>query len=193
MLLHEEYILRHRLKVPIINYDSKSFVFLHRKSCLSDGLPDWRIFFCGWRSCENHPGNFEISYYQPVQYNHLSEYFAHIASKKKIFWDQYENYILGFVNDLRGEYLAAPVEDNHFMAWKILLYMCDSYLAKKMTKELSLLIERSIDPTLGYEERQRVLLRIERFLPEEVIDQWKHEVLVYASIGSRWLVNLINE
>jgi hypothetical protein len=152
------------------------------------------MFFCGWRSNENHPGNFEISYYQPKQYGYLSsECFVNIASKKKVFWDQYESYILDFVSDLRGEYLAAPVEDNYFMAWKILLYMCDLYLAKKMTKDLSLLIERSIDPTLSHEERQRVLLRIERFLPEEVIDQWKHEVLVYASIKSHWLVNLINE
>ena len=197
MRLHEEYLKRHNLDVPLVCYDHRSTVFLY-----GIDAPMWRIMSLAWRHPETwHPGFFEMSYCAPMHNGRASD--GHFSSglvqnlcrPRKWYWDTYEESLLKFVSEVQKEFRAIPHQDCKLASWQMFLYMCDARLASLRDRPLFFnRIEESLRSSDASERliaQGKVLHQLQGCMPE-VFDIWTHQVEPLTANYSEWLVELIN-
>lgn len=190
MQLHEEYIRRHRLAVPVVRADARSTVFL--RSVTSPY--DWKILIIRWMPCESHPGHYCIRVFSPV-HNGYRTHMLTCSVDQMVFWDNYEPFVLDFVKSCRPEFSAVPSEESILAAWQMFLLIFDSKLVL-MGQEFLTLVSRSIAPNLSIEERSTAVVAAKaqlRLLLPEVSEHLHHQIFPLADFYSDWLVRLIND
>ena len=189
MRLHEEYITRHSLDVPIVRYDKRSTVFLRSK----DSPCDWRIFSTHWNECDWHPGHFVIRHSYPCHDGYLRHLLKDL-SHDEVKWDKYEEHVLKFVEN-KGDFEPVPSEEKTIEVWKMFLYMYDSALSGVGSDLLSM-IGKSVNPELDYSEKLRAIstatlqLRMNHC---DIYDSLSHQVLPLENNYADWLVKLLDD
>lgn len=192
MSLHEEYIHRHKLDVPVVLYNHRSTVFLRNK----DAPQSWRILVLAWRDGGNHPGFFEVSYNEAIHNGHLmGKLVKDLIPNSTCFWDEYEACVLRMAQSIRkAGYSAVPTEETTLAAWQFFLIMYDSWLAETMDRSFFWLVEHTLRPDLPLEARHKACHVAQKQLTVDsrVNDLWHYQILPLAKHGSEWLVKLIN-
>jgi hypothetical protein len=187
MRLHEEYIERHKLNVPVVRYDKQSTVFLKNLDS------QWCIFCTRWHECEWHPGHFEIQYVQPRHDGCLNQLVDHIIAPRNVYWDEYEIHVLEFVCRLKGEgYQAIPFEDRHLATWQMFVTMHDSVLAK-MGYDFISLVGRSVSPSFSFGQRMEFMRAGRSQLKcnnSRLYDTLVRQVVPFSNNYAKWLVDL---
>ena len=184
MHLHEEYINRHKLDIPLVRYDSYTTVFL--ESCRPTAF--W-ILDIQWHSCHWHPGNFKIVLRKPLL-DSPERFENHFP--REVYWDEYEEYLLGLCQDLKGEFVAITKDESQWAAWHMFLLAYDSHLARLGSPTVEKIAD-SICPENTPGERSRLLLEamvaVKRKSPPlfERLEEYLR-IEQYAD----WLVELIN-
>lgn len=192
MRLHEEYILRHSLQVPIIRYDSRSNLFLKTK----DAPFKWSIFNIIWRPQSGRPGFYEFARMEPLHNGNGS--FRCYEKDKYVYWDQYEVEIAKVVNDYKERKLfPVPSRSRSLMAWEMFLYMYDGWLSERMDARFYQQVERSTMETLdinsrsiAYRSANRILS--EHYGSEKVVQTLNYQIMPMINGHSQWLENLFN-
>lgn len=191
MRLHEEYIARHDLDVPVVRYDKRSTVFLKSKSSPCQ----WRILSICWKECDWHPGHFDVRYTRPCHDGYVDALLEDLLVSRHLHWDVYESSILELVEDLKDDYRAITFEDREFAAWQFFLVMHDSALAAVGSEFLSL-VGRSLSQDLSLSQKT-TLIDVGKSLLERrnlsIYDSLVFQVMPLTENYAEWLVKLINE
>ena len=139
MLLQEEYLQRHKLKVPVISHVKKGAIFLH----VTKGYVMMKI---DWQDSERHPGSYVISYHSPIHDGYNRGTYWHNIPKveRELQWDEYQYY---FASWAKGD--LHPVSERKLVVltgWQIFILCADSALARLSDARLEKLIFASVDP-----------------------------------------------
>lgn len=189
MRLHEEYIKRHGLDIPVVQYERRSTIFLrsHQRESI-----EWRILAIQWIHVNRHPGYFEMSYVVPVHDGWREDLFRHIFRPKILYWDEYEATISKLVAEIvQDKFEAISNKDHVFALWQMFLYMHDSLIARHMPPEFYELVEDSVACSSSVSYEKAVDMLWEKI--PNLYNTLKSQVLPLAAIHSQWLENLIND
>lgn len=192
MRLHEEYIRRCELDIPIIRYDRRSNLFLKTTS-----VPfRWAIFNIVWRPQHNSPNVFEFTRMEPV-HNGLGAFHCQ-DTDRLVYWERYENEVCRIINDYK-ETGFQPVSNRYrsLMAWEMFLFMFDGWLAERMSPKFYQYVEKSITDTLDIHSRVAAFrsankILIDSYESERVVEMLTYQILPMANGHSQWLEDLIN-
>lgn len=189
MRLHEEYIKRHNLDIPIVRHDKVSTVFLKSK----ESPVCWRIINVRWNSCYWHPGKFHITFQKPI--HDFGNKLKNVSATKKCYWDEYESHLLKWSKKLRKDFSAIPEEDCDLSLWYMFLMMYDSKLAKTCLDIKSLILE-SIKPEHEKSTRKMFFSKAKSQLRErepDLFEAFRYSVQPLSENYADWLADLINE
>lgn len=185
MRLYKEYLSRHKINIPVVQYDRESLIFLRSKS---DPVI-WRIICFLWKHAEHHPGYFEYCCLAPV-HNGGSDCFDRIDIIP-LHWDEYERGVLKIVEEFRDNFRAISYDDHFISAWKMFLFTCDFKLSQTQIDHT--LIESSIRPDINNLEQLSKQQEVESLLESKISRVWRSQFIPLASIHSKWLEILINK
>ena len=186
MHLHEEYIKRHKLKLPLIRYDSKSAVILRSK----EEPVFWRIIDITWTPCHWHPGKFIIKTLAP---HHDNPRMVRIFPTKEIYWDQYEDQVLA-LRDLRLDFCAVTKTESPLAAWYVFLLMYDTYLVT-LSDQFKELVAGSVNSDSEMTARRFAAQKAQLLMCSENVglqDAYGAYMVTYRNYAD-WLVDLIND
>lgn len=193
MSLHEEYIQRHNLNVPVVLYNHRSTVFLRNK----DAPYNWRVLVFSWRDGGNHPSFFEITYSEAVHNGHeQGKLIKDLIPATICYADDYEAAVHRMVANVRNAgYYAFPPEEQILAAWHFFLKICDSWLASTMDQAFFWLVEHTLRSDLPVSARLKAcsVAQKQLWFDSRANDLWSYQILPLARYGSEWLVKLINE
>lgn len=193
MYLHEEYIRRNGLNIPVVLYNHRSRAFLRSK----DTPSKWRILAFYWHEPDRHPGYFEISFVEPVHNGHAGGKLIKDYMKPTMcYWDEYEYNVLKFVKYIQENgFEAIKPSEQILAAWQIFLIMYDSWLARHMDAGFFKLAGTSLDANLSLSRRMEAFeaAQSQLCIDKRTNDVWAFQLLPLAKSGSEWLVRLINE
>lgn len=191
MQLHEEYIRRHGLPVPVVRFDLSSRVLL---KC-SDITPRWRVVTIDWTQADRGPGYFEFQEFVP---NHngssLARYF-HVKNHRKIDVSEYEEFMWDWVVE-RHQHGVTAVPNRHEMelgTWEILLYICDSWFSEHASYSFYEDAEVSTTEGIGVRKRVEAYRRAFAALPKEVKDIFGNYLLPFTNDTSEWIQRLFKK
>lgn len=189
MFLHEEYIKRHNINIPVVLRVHRSCVFLKSKTS-SMG----RILTLSWRNSTRHPGYFEMNYFNVLHNGCEDDTLIHPIRFEDWKWPEYEFEILKMVEEIKQDYIAVNSQEVFLAAWFAFLIMCDSWLAKHMNPHFFTLVEASIQSNNDSQSRKIVAIEAIQQLPEKSYarDVWHMMMLPLATCESKWLIGLIN-
>ena len=192
MRLHEEYITRHRLEIPVIRFDSRSNLFLKTK----DAPFRWSIFNITWRPQSGRPGFFEFVRMEPIHDGHGA--FRCAERDKYVYWDQYDNEVTKIVKHYKENgYYAVQSKARSLMAWELFLFMFDGWLSEKMDASFYKQVEISTTTSLDVNTRMMAYRCAVRYLSERKdserqIEMLNYQIMPMISGHSQWLEQLIN-
>jgi hypothetical protein len=198
MNLHEEYILRNKLNVPIVQYDSSSCVLLKSKS----SPYTWLVLRIAWRDVANHPGYYIITtdHVNNACYNSCAYRLFHRLIEKSVYCEEYERVVLDFVDSIKETYSAVPGSEHYFSLWRMFFYAFDSVLIQEPKMIRPWMCTVLSDQT-SFKEKQAAcdFLRahFELKLSSEsagfsVYNDLFFNILTLSFDKSDWLVRLIN-
>lgn len=193
MRLHEEYIRRHNLPIPIIRYDSRSNLFLKTK----DAPFRWSIFGITWRPQSHRPGFYEFTRMEPLHNGNGT--FRCFEKDKCVYWDQYEKEITRVVVEYKEQgFHPTPSKERTLMAWEMFLYMYDGWLSERMDSKFYQNVERSTTASLDLNSRSisyRVAKKMlsDCYGSEKIIQILNYQVMPMVSGHSQWLEDLFND
>lgn len=193
MYLHEEYIARYNLDVPIIIFNHRSTVLLKSKT-----MPyKWRVLAFTWREPDRHPGFFELTYSEAVHNGYERGVLLMSVKPTESFnWDEYENAVLETVMRIKKTgFVGVKPEEQVLATWAIFLMMYDSWLAKNVNSSFFNLVELALSSEADLVSREKACLAAQKQLviDSKVNDVWSYQLLPLARYGSEWLVKLIND
>lgn len=192
MRLHEEYIRRHQLEIPIIRYDSRSNVFLKTKN----NPCRWGILSIIWRPQSGKPGFYEFVRIEPI-HNGIG---AFRATDKEVcvYWDEYDAEVERIVSQCRNDgFYAIPSRERGLMAWEMFLFMFDGWLADRMDRRFYQYVEQSTVASLDINTRAAALRNASRMLSDypgadRVLDLLNYQIMPMVNGHSQWLEDLVN-
>lgn len=190
--LHQEYIERHKLAVPVVLYNARSTAFIRSKN----EPYTWRVLVLAWRDVSRHPGFFEVSYNEAIHdgFNNSSGLIREIGHVN-CYWDVYEDYILRLAESIRASgFIAPPIAEQTLAAWGFFLYMFDSWLAATMDSNFFWLVEYTLRQDVSLNARLKAFHVAKKQLAAipEISKLLLYQILPLARSSSDWLVNLIN-
>lgn len=195
LALHEEYLKRNKLKIPIIHYRKKTDVFLVSKNSF-----DKRILSISWNEQERHPGFFQINYNNVIfdSCNHFSMFSSVLDEPIYLNWDQYESNILNLVSSIKSDGFMCIEERNKiFAAWEFFLHVSDTWLSKNLNKSFLVTVCLTLQKDLDFGIRENYINSCILFLKKEFNHMYEiwlyHFYNICKTKETDWLVKLINE
>lgn len=193
MRLHEEYIHRNNLDIPVILYDSRSNLFLKTK----DAPFRWSIFNISWKPQSGKPGFYEFTKMEPIHNGNGT--FRSFEKDKRVYWEQYEDEITSIIEDYKKQNFFPIVNrQRSLIAWEMFLYMYDGWLAERMDEKfyhqvlISIMNDLDINTrSIAYRIASRML--IDQYGSEKVVQTLNYQIMPMISGHSKWLEDLFDE
>ena len=184
MKLHEEYLARHGLKIPVVNYCTSGSLFLRGKGTTYP-YTFLKIF---WTENSRSPGNYVITHLRPIRdgFHKDSQIFSRISSIS-VYWDQYEDYLRAWAVNCSTE--SVPPENCLFAAWEMFVYIFDSWF-KNQSQSLKAVLFDTLDADNSYEARLRSYREICSYMAihtPTILKVWREEILIWVGCYSGWL------
>lgn len=192
MRLHEEYIFRKNLDIPVILYEKRSNVFLRSK----EDPYQWMIFNISWVDGRNAPGMFCISASNP-KHNGYEEnvFFSYVYAEKMVQWDDYSDFIVDYAKNIKKNWSVVSDKERNLALWQMFLQVYDGWIVKNTSHEFYQLVEESIRLDNDFHKRftafRNARTRLE-YCDEEIYHLFKYEIFPLVKGHSNWLEKLIN-
>lgn len=195
MYLHEEYIKRHNLEVPLVRYSEYVNLFLRTKDF------KWQVLSGEWREDDRHPGKYFFRWLRPKHNSYTErEWFEDIADFDPIYWDQYEDFIYKWIRSSRftrqsGFYAVEDEPEVSLTAWEIFLYTHDGWLARNVEDPAfsHLVMESTRRDKDCHERYGDYMLALEMIANEGIMDNFNCRISTYTWSYSNWLAKIIND
>jgi hypothetical protein len=183
MHLHEEYVKRHKLAVPLIRYDSQSVVLLRSK----EKPLFWRVIDITWSPCHWHPGKFVIKTWVP---RHDNSRMHRAFPTREVYWDEYEDRVLA-LRDMGNDFIAVTKKELPLATWYVFLMIYDTYLSR-LSEEFKEFVASSIDPDNTELRQAAQRAQVKMCLEDEALKSAYRSHMEIFRNYSDWLVALIN-
>lgn len=186
MRLHEEYIQRHKLDIPVVLRDSRSTLFLKTKNAPYR----WSIFGIVWRHKKHNPGFYQFSQMEPIR-NGLGAFNS--VDVNDVYWDQYETELFKIIDRYKGDgFFGVPKDHQILTAWEMFLYMYEDWLSRHMDFQFFRFVDQSTNTAFNLMMRFSAYENAVEMLSEHRNEVRDLEALLFNG-HSQWLENLINE
>lgn len=198
MHLHEEYIRRHGLPIPVVLYSQNSQLLVVQDKPMNIASR-WQVLSFEWTQPDWHPGRFVkrrlFPRYNswPADSHGYRYYFA--EDEHELRWEDYEEDVIRSIQMYKSESWR-PVTDDiecELASWEMVLYMCDGWLAQNCSDDFFALVEQSLDQTLSLYDRQMAFARALGDLPDDIRELMACYVYPIASNRSPWMTRLFDE
>lgn len=192
MQLHEEYIQRHKLDVPLIRYDQRSKILLRNHT-----PQNWRVLSFEWEYDFGHPGFWRCSIIEPIHSSYGKDRnWRQTLGPQSVYWDQYETFVKTLAKDFVGWKVSDSDMDRELFCWEVLLYTCDNWFTQNpigKNQRFLKYLSGSIDFSLPLEERwsnfQESLSMMEN---NSLSEFYSYNICNHLGSGSDWFAGLIN-
>jgi hypothetical protein len=185
MKLHEEYIARHGLKMPMINHCARGSLFFHPPDPTIYPYSFLKIF---WLENSRGPGSYAITHISPVHNGFYEEgKILNIISSKNLYWDQYEDYFINLITNPIGRPISSV--NSLFAAWEMFVYIFDSWF-KNQSQSIKSVLFHTLDKDNSYDIRIQNYNLICSYMAihsPTILKLWKEEILIWVSCYSDWL------
>ena len=196
MRLHEEYMNRIGLKVPVVLFEKSSEALLVSREP-RDGSFQWSRIVLDWVHNESwHPGHFIYSKYD---YRHdmssRSRYgLGEKTEQKELYWDEYEDFVINKMGDFREDFEVVAGKRRLIELARLTMTCCDRVIADviaggKMSKRFVTQIASVFDPDCDldsrYEAAELALEQMRTALPSNLSDGLAN--LMGRRFQSEWL------
>lgn len=186
----KEYILRNKIKVPVVCFKKKSCVVLKNKK-----NENFRILSITWRNQDYHPGFYDINYYEPIKNGLETTKLFHNLLSDIWHYEEYEDNLLDFCKTIKQEnFYCCSYSQQIFDAWKIFLDLAGSGLFKTYNFDFEqqfciLQSAKSLkDKKHHFDNLQNVL----KSKKNQYSDLWFYRIKsVFLTSNSRWLTDLL--
>ena len=187
----KEYILRNKIKVPVVCFKKKSCVVLKNKK-----NDIYRILSITWRNQDYRPGFYDINYYEPIIKNGLeTTKLFHSLLSDIWYYEEYEDNLLDFCKTIKQEnFYCGPYSQQIFDAWKIFLDLAGNDLSKTYNFDFRqqfcvLQSTRSLkDKKHHFNQLQNIL----KSTKSQYSDLWFYRIKsVFLTSNSKWLTDLL--
>lgn len=191
MRLHEEYLQRHGLKIPVINHCATASLFLKNDPYSWSGIDRYvpytflKIF---WIENNRGLGNYAISHLWPIR-DGKDRIFEKVGTEN-FYWDQYEDYLYQWCFDHK-EHIVSP-EKSLLAGWEMFVYILDSWF-KKQPQFLKTILFESLDEDNSISSRLQSYKEIYDYMnihSPGALRIWKEEILIWVGRYSKNLATL---
>ena len=195
MDLHEEYIQRHNLDIPLIKYSRSSQLFLSSEN--GEFSERWRVIKIKWEEVVVRPGKFKFAYLKPLHDGFSKDgAFKSCMNYEPYYWDQYEKGIGDLVSYCKKRRYKAEITMDERMQflWEIFLYVSDARIAR-MNKEVIQMAWRSLHDKDQKDRVQwiKILFGKLRLIDKSLMDLYEHYLDPLNQNYAEWLGKIINE
>lgn len=192
MFLHEEYIHRHRLEVPVIHYDLHNKILLRREN-----PSNWRIMTLDWEFEYGHPGYWHCTFIEPIHASyHKSRNWRQLFRPRRVYWDQYDEFFKRLAADHNEWQVATQPMERELFCWEVLVYTCDNWFAQSemmRNRRFIRLLSSSLNNKLSLEGRwenfQEAVCMIDK--SNSISEFYKYNICNYTNGDSKWFARLI--
>ncbi len=201
MHLHEEYIRRHNLNVPVVCYDKRSSVFLRSKN----PVYSWCIFNVAWHDLDQsrHPGIYEFKLSQPIHNSFGDSCFRSMLQSDgktpytcRVFWDEYYDKVMELVALFKSKQMVVvSAAERTLAAWQMFLTIYDGWLASNMRTEFYSLVEQSTRMDFDFNTRNTAFRKAYKMLSirsSSVAGFLEDDIMCLVRGHAPWLERLIN-
>jgi hypothetical protein len=190
MRLHEEYILRKGLDLPVILYEKRSNVFLRSK----EEPYQWMVFNISWVDGRHAPGMFCVTISKPLHNGYREKTFFYYTAEKIIQWDEYSDFIVDYAKSVTDDWFVVPDKERNLALWQMFLQVYDGWIVKNTNRDFYRLVEESIRLDNDFHRRSTVFRNARTRLEtcDEISQLFKYEIFPLAKGHSIWLEKLIN-
>ena len=196
MFIFEEYLTRHSFDVAYVKHTLNGSLFFRHNN-------QWRIINIRWSEQGNHPGLYNIRYYEPQghRYDKLGGDRTGVTLRRAvddahIYWEEYEKYLVDWAKKLTPQDIARTQAEAKLAAWEICLFSFDALLVGYANNEnffntvnLDLPVNRRIAAV------DRILTQIKRDersrIREPIMNFWEAEIIPYIGSHCDWLVKIV--
>jgi len=136
MFLQEEYLKKHNLtqEVPVLPYVTKGSLLLTDRNLITI---NWDIF-------SSRPGSYIVSFLSPIHNGYTKRNFWEKYKKEvKLQYEEYQDYMMTFFEFVPTKPISTQKEVE-LTAWRIFLYIFDSWLVRNANSTLNQLIYNSV-------------------------------------------------
>ena len=197
MRLHEEYLKRHGIDVPLILYDKKSSLVLRKK----EPPFAWKFFEARWVWPDpGHPGYYEFHEMTPRKNGWEDGKWFGERPLRAYYWDEYETALLQHMKNYReAGYIPVPKSERAIVGFEVLLYLFDSMMADLMVSNGERFCKQVcevLDMRRNWSERVTSFYECWNFLTKTPHHETLNEAFQFAVLPpinnqSQWLKNLI--
>jgi hypothetical protein len=192
MQLYEEYLKRSGIKsCEIVKHVDKATIFYK-----SDSDQYWRILYIRWIEPIIHPGHYSIKILKPMHdigVVSLDKSFLEniLRIDKKLHWDEYEEFILGWSKTISYKDVAYTKERAYIAAWEMFLCCFDGILAKSGCSHLFF---PTIDTKISIKRRcsqiDESIKYCRKYIPN-VYFAWVERMKRYLDYQCFWLAEIV--
>jgi hypothetical protein len=188
MLLCEEYLKRHKIKIPLVQYRKNGCLFIRESS-------DWLALLVHWDGYldERHPGRFLIRFVRPNHNGISAAAFRLAVPECTFYWDEYEDFILALSEKLPKVQIVYSKKIVVLTAWEMFLYCCDGCLSETMNLDKLYAV---IDIDRSLEERYSSFLiaisEVQQYC-NEAYRFWQQHIGPCVRNYSYWLADLVRK
>jgi hypothetical protein len=129
MFICEEYVQRHKIKMPIIKRISFGSLFFKTDNSM------WKMLTITWKEPHNHPGYYNIRILNPIHDGGTRGRCTDLITEDEIYVDEYEEFVLDFLKTVKKVPTTRKEACN--AAWEFSLYIFDTEIAKIANSFLS--------------------------------------------------------
>lgn len=185
MNLAEEYLLRHKVRIPLVRYAQMVSVFFKES-----GL--WHIKHMQWHPPDQHPGTYSVHTYRPV-HNGIDKgrCLENVSGEIRLQWDEYEKHLLDWINI--SILVPKTVEEVTVASWELLLRCCDRGLIRHIHYDT---LAASIDADVSPPERCRLITECLQYFSSrhsEISRLWEGDLRHHRDNHALWLAEMVKQ
>lgn len=195
MRLFEEYFQRHKIDDVLVAHHCSTGALILRTTDSALWKNRWLLVTIRWADHDHHPGEYHIDMNSPVHDGFTTEtiFTKWPTTKKK--WHEYEDFLLGWAEKLKGVKPVRGVRNITLAAWEMFVFSYDSWFCRQPFEIKRMLFE-SLDKDKSADYRYQHYQDVAIFLATHhpaVLRAWKYEVLARVQNYADWLAVIVDK
>lgn len=186
MHLFEEYLNRHKIKVPAIQHCTAGTLIVRQNM-------NYNILFINRIFEDSRPNSYQICLKSPVHDGYDKKNVFIIKNIINVKWQEYEDFFLKFVDLADPSSYLTTIEETNLAFWEIFTYICDTHFSTKCFKFKKLLFA-SLDESLEWKSRlnhKENLLNILAKDDKYAFNLWQTNFSNHLVNYAEWLAKLL--
>lgn len=197
MRIYEEYLSRHNIDIPFVQYCTNGSLILKTNASRSDWK--YQIVSIKWQRHDHRPGQYAIELIEPVHDGYKFDVnFTNIQFPSELTliqkkWDEYEDFILEWVMQLKDVDPIVEDDESLMALWEMFVYVHDSWFFKQPS-DIKKVLYKSLDAENP--DRIKYFNDIMYYLAnhhQNILRTWRFEFYFRLQNYANWLAKLINK